>query len=77
MIQAFYNEKLENGRADGKGGLSTRMVRYFYTSIHQALKQAVKEGLLPRNVAEATSPPTIKHKQMKPLTKAHTCYLTA
>lgn len=69
MLQAFYNEKLENGRADGKGGLSTRMVRYCHTIIHQALKQAVKEGLLPRNPAEATSPPAVKNKQMRPLTE--------
>lgn len=69
MLQAFYNEKLENGRADGKGGLSTRGVRYLHAIIRQALQQAVKEGLLARNVADATSPPTIKNKQMRPLTE--------
>ncbi|MBT9156282.1 MAG: Transposase [Firmicutes bacterium] len=70
MLQAFYNEKLANGRADGKGGLSTRLVRYLHAVIRQALQQAVKEGLLQRNVADATSPPTIKNKQMRPLTEA-------
>ncbi|MCL6472540.1 MAG: site-specific integrase [Firmicutes bacterium] len=69
MLQAFYNEKLEKGRVDGKGGLSTRMVRYLHVIIRQALQQAVKEGLLPRNVADATSPPTVKNKQMRPLTE--------
>lgn len=69
MLQAFYNEKLEKGRADGRGGLSTRMVRYLHAIIRQALQQAVKEGLLARNVADATSPPTIKNKQMWPLTE--------
>jgi len=69
MLQSFYNEKLEKGRADGKGGLSTRMVRYLHAIIRQALQQAVKEGLLPRNVADATSPPTVKNKQMRPLTE--------
>jgi integrase len=69
MLQNFYNEKLAAGRADGKGGLSTRMVRYFHAIIRQALQQAVKEGLLPRNPADATSPPTIKNKQMRPLTE--------
>ncbi len=67
MIQSFYNEKLSAGRADGKGGLSTRMVRYLHAVIRQALQQAVKEGLLARNVADATSPPTVKNKQMRPL----------
>lgn len=69
MLQAFYNEKLAAGRADGKGGLSTRMVRYLHAVIRQALQQAVKEGLLARNVADATSPPTVKNKQMRPLTE--------
>ncbi|HAA80517.1 MAG TPA: site-specific integrase [Thermoanaerobacter sp.] len=69
MLQSFYNQKLENGRTDGKGGLSTRMVRYLHVIIRQALQQAVKEGLLTRNVADATNPPTIKNKQIRPLTE--------
>lgn len=69
MIQSFYNEKLTSGRKDGRGGLSTREVRYFHAIIHGALEQAVKEGLLARNVAAATSPPTVKNKPMRPLTE--------
>ncbi len=70
MLQGFYNEKLESGRLDGKeGGLSTRMVRYFHAIIRQALQQAVREGILPRNIADATSPPVIRNKQMRPLTE--------
>lgn len=69
MLQTFYNDKLESGRRDGKGGLSTRMVRYFHAIIRQALEQAVKEGLLPRNVADATSPPALRKQQMQPLTE--------
>ncbi len=70
MLQTFYNEKLASGRRDGKGGLSTRMVRYFHAVIREALQQAVKEGLLPRNVADATSPPVIRNEPMRPLTEA-------
>lgn len=66
-LQAFYNEKLEHGRVDGKGGLSTKMVRYIHTLIRQALAQALKESFLSRNVADATSPPTIRNKQFKPI----------
>ncbi|NLO89993.1 MAG: site-specific integrase [Clostridia bacterium] len=62
MLQSFYNKKLESG-------LSTRRVRYLHSVIHQALQQAVKEGLLTRNVADATSPPTVKSKEMRPLTE--------
>lgn len=69
MLQSFYNEKLKSGRSDSKGGLSTRMVRYLHAVIRQALQQAVKEGLLPRNVADATSPPTVQSKQIRPLTE--------
>lgn len=69
MLQEFYNEKLESGRHDGKGGLSTRTVRYFHAVIKQALEQAVKEGVLPRNVADATNPPVIENKPMRPLTE--------
>jgi len=56
--------------ADGKGGLSTRMVRYLHAIIRPgpAAKQS-KKGLLPRNVADATSPPTVKNKEMRPLTE--------
>lgn len=68
-LQTFYNEKLTSGRLDGQGGLSTRMVRYFHAVIREALQQAVKEGILPRNVADATSPPVMKHKPMRPLTE--------
>jgi integrase len=69
MLQSFYNEKLESGRRDGKGGLSSRMVRYLHAIVRQALEQAVKEGLLARNVADATSPPVTRNRQMRPLTE--------
>ncbi|MDK2889102.1 MAG: integrase [Thermoanaerobacter sp.] len=68
-LQAFYNAKLEGGRADGKeGGLSTRAVRYLHFLLSAALKQAVKEGLVSRNVAEATNPPKQGKKEIQYLT---------
>ncbi|HHW42537.1 MAG TPA: site-specific integrase [Desulfotomaculum sp.] len=68
-LQAFYNAKLEGGRADGKeGGLSTRAVRYLHFLLSAALKQAVKEGLVSRNVAEATTPPKQGKKEIQYLT---------
>jgi integrase len=68
-LQSYYNEKLASGRKDGGGGLSTRMVRYLHSLIRQALQQAVKEGLVHKNVADATEPPQIVNKQMQPLTE--------
>jgi len=66
-LQRFYNSKLENGRADGKGGLSPRMIRYIHAILHGALKQAIKEGLVIRNVTEAVTLPRQKKKEFTPL----------
>jgi integrase len=69
VLQKFYNDKLTSGRNDKKGGLSTRTVRYLHSIIRQALGQAIKEGFLQNNPADATSPPVVKNKQMRPLTE--------
>jgi len=57
-IQRYQSEKLSCGRVDGKGALSPRAVRHHYMALHTALKEAVKLGLLSRNVADAVSPPS-------------------
>jgi integrase len=44
------------------------MVRYIHTLIHGALEQAVKEGLVSRNVAEAVELPKDRKKEFTPLT---------
>ncbi|RYD02621.1 hypothetical protein N752_25165 [Desulforamulus aquiferis] len=59
-LQRLYKELLENGRADGKGGLSPRSVRYIHRNIHEALNHAVKMQIIPRNVAELVSLPKAK-----------------
>lgn len=69
QLQAFYNQKLKNGRHDGKAGLSTRMVRYIHGIIKQALDKALKLGWVTRNIADDTDPPKLKSKQIKPLTE--------
>jgi integrase len=40
-IIKYQNNKLENGRLDGKGGLSNRTVQYHHRILSQALKHAV------------------------------------
>lgn len=67
-LQEFYARKLENGRLDGRGGLSTRMIHLFHQVISGALKQAVRENLVARNVAEAVKLPRLRYKEMRPLT---------
>lgn len=49
ILQAYMDEKHTNGRKDGKGGLSARTMRMHKNVIHQALDNAVKNGLLPQN----------------------------
>ena len=51
-----------SGRKDHREGegLSPRTVRYIHTIIHGVLGQAVKDGLLLRNPADAATPPTAR-----------------
>ena len=69
QIQAFYNKLLKEGRLDGKGGLSTSMVKHTHTIINQALKKAQATGLINRNVAQETEPPKVKNKEAKAFTE--------
>ena len=45
MVNTFLQEKLENGRLDGKGGLSSSYVRTLMIIIQSAIKFAVDEQL--------------------------------
>lgn len=49
-VRGLYREKLE-------AGLSARSVQYVHVTLHKALKQAVADGLIPRNPTEAVKPP--------------------
>jgi integrase len=59
-LNAYYASLLADGRRDGKGGLSTRTIRINHVIIHRALRDAVRWGLLSRNVAELADPPAVK-----------------
>jgi integrase len=60
-VRGLYREKLE-------AGSSARTVRYIHTTLHKALKQAVMDGLIPRNATEAVKPPQLSREEMRPLT---------
>ena len=64
-LQAYYAEKLERGRLDGKGGLSGRTVRHHHVTLHDALQAAVKWNLVARNVAAAVDAPRYQKPEMK------------
>lgn len=69
-LQNFYSKKLKKGRADGKqGGLSARSVRYIHMILREALSHAVKWEVIPRNVAEAVTPPKEEKSRARTWTK--------
>ena len=57
-VQRFYREKLDSG-------LAPRTVQYLHTLLRKALKQAVKWGLIPRNVTDAVDAPRPAKKETK------------
>jgi integrase len=64
-LQKYYSEKLLKGWCDGKGGLSQNTVRHHHVTLHDALQNAVKRGLLARNPADAVSPPHPQKPEMR------------
>jgi integrase len=67
-LTSLYSEKL-------KSGLSKRTVKYMHTVMHQALGQALKWGLVARNVSDSVDAPTPDKKKVRPLTKGQVAKL--
>jgi integrase len=69
-LTAHYRVLEKSGRKDHKAGepLSARTVRYIHTIIHGVLGQAVKDGLLLRNPADAATPPTAREAKAPEMT---------
>jgi len=61
-IQEFYTGKIEHGRIDKKGGLSTRVVKYLHSILHQALEKAVDLEMIDRNPCSKIKPPKNKKR---------------
>ncbi len=60
-VKNLYSEKLD-------AGSSPRTVQYIHTTVHKALKDAMIDGLVPKNVAEGIKPSKPKKKEINPLT---------
>lgn len=69
-LRAYYTKALENGRTDGRGGLSARTVIHHHRVLREALSHAVKWELTGRNVADAVVPPRSVAKEMGSLDSA-------
>ncbi len=52
ILQRFFDEQAQNGRIDGKGGLSPSSLRGIKNLVNQPLRLAVKNGLLMFNPCE-------------------------
>ena len=63
-LNALYAELLKSGRCRG-GGLSPKTVRHVHTTLHKALNDAVRWGLLVRNPADQADPPKPRTAEMK------------
>ena len=56
-IQKYYAQLINDGRYDGRGGLSAQTVKHHHRVLNSALNRAVKWGLLRHNpVLQADSP---------------------
>src|SRR5215213_4442730 len=56
-VRSLYREKLDSC-------LAPRTVQYIHTTLHKALKDAVADGLVPRNAASAVKAPRPKKKEI-------------
>jgi integrase len=62
QIQGMYRAMLDRG-------LSPRTVQYAHAVLHRALRQAVRWGLVPRNVSEDVDRPRIRPEEIRPLNR--------
>jgi integrase len=60
QVQAFLNSK-------SSGKLAPRTVAYLRAVLRQALGQAERWGLVPRNAARLAEPPRVPHREVSPL----------
>jgi integrase len=57
-VDAWMRTLEASGRADGRGGLSARTVRYVYTILRSVLSDAVRQGRLSVNPTDRSTPPS-------------------
>src|SRR5215207_4738322 len=65
QVRGLYRSKLD-------AGLSPRTVEYVHTTLRKALKDAVADGLVPRNATDGIKAPRPEKKEINPLSPEHT-----
>jgi integrase len=58
-LNRLYLDLATHGRRDGRGGLKPKSIRHVHVLLHKALGDAVRWGLVSRNVADAADPPRV------------------
>jgi integrase len=61
-VRGLYREKLDSG-------LAPRTVLHIHRALSKALKQAVVDGLIPRNAAASVKPPQPRREEIRPLNR--------
>lgn len=56
-IQAYYTDKLRNGRTDGRGGLSARTVNHHHKLLGRIVRRAYRLRKIPHNVMDFVEAP--------------------
>ena len=59
QIDAFLAQKAASGRLDGKGGLSQKSVKRLRVTLHKALDNAVRKGLIASNPVDLAESPRL------------------
>lgn len=59
-VRSLYRSKLD-------GGSSPRTVQYIHTTLRKALRDAVSDGLIPRNATDGIKAPKPKKKEINSL----------
>src|SRR5215217_1874317 len=62
-VRGLYRNKLDSGS-------SPRTVQYIHTTLRKALRDAVSDGLMPRNTTDGIKAPKPKKKEINPLDSA-------
>lgn len=63
-IQEFYDNKLNNGRLNGSGGINPKTLRNIHSMLHKSLNQAVQLNLIKTNPCDYINLPKAQQKEI-------------
>jgi integrase len=76
-VETWHSTLLTSGRRGGQSGLTPRTVRHSHKLVAKGLEEAVRHGLVVKNVCRFTRPPKLVHEEMKILTAEQVAGLPA